>query len=73
MPNSNIAVPHFEQTGRVTELECAVAGRYLVIDPSYFYFLAGSSWLSVADENRKSSDFGVIVPKGNGGKTAGSR
>jgi hypothetical protein len=26
MPNSNIAVPHLEQSGRLIELECGVAG-----------------------------------------------
>ena len=35
--------------------------------------LANKGRMVAADENRKSSDFGVIVPKGNGGKTAGSR
>jgi len=40
MPNSNIAVPHFEQAGRLIELECAVAGWYLVIRLPHF-FLAG--------------------------------
>jgi hypothetical protein len=41
IPNNNIPVPHFEQSGRLIELECAVAGWYVVISPSHIYFLAG--------------------------------
>jgi hypothetical protein len=39
MPKSNIAIPHFEQVGRLIESECAVAGWYVVIGfPSYLFF-----------------------------------
>ena len=31
IPTSNVAVPHTEQTGRTTALECAVAGSKTII------------------------------------------
>ena len=35
--------------------------------------LANTGLMITADESKKSSDFGVLAPKGNGGKSAGSR
>ena len=35
--------------------------------------LANKGLMVAADENRKSSDFGVIAPKDNDGKSADSR
>jgi hypothetical protein len=35
--------------------------------------LANTGLMVAADENRKSSDFGVLAPKGNGGKSPDSR
>jgi hypothetical protein len=43
MPKSNIAIPHFEQVGRLIESECAVAGWYVVSGSLHIYFLAGVS------------------------------
>jgi hypothetical protein len=43
MPKSNIAIPHFEQVGRLIESECAVAGWHVVIGSLHIYFLAGVS------------------------------
>ena len=46
MPNSNIAVPHFEQAGRLIELECAVAGWYL--SPGRMCQRKGQRWAILA-------------------------
>ena len=35
--------------------------------------LANTGLMVAADDKRKSSDFGVLAPKGSGGKSAGSR
>jgi hypothetical protein len=35
--------------------------------------LANTGHMVAADENRKSSDFGVLTPKGNGSKSVGGR
>jgi len=35
--------------------------------------LANTGLMVAADENRKSSDFGVLAPKGNGGKSPDGR
>ena len=35
--------------------------------------LANTGSMAAAEESRKSSDFGVIAPKGNGSKSASSR
>lgn len=43
MPNSNIAVPHLEQAGRLIESECGVAGWYLVIRLPHILLLIGGS------------------------------
>jgi hypothetical protein len=58
MPKSNVAIPHFEQVGRLIESECAVAGWYVVIGfPSYLFFWREYPTLSHrAHANGKAGD-----------------